>query len=91
VIAYFSRTGTRRALSAFRAMKARLMVSARGTLRTEGFRYALDNGAWTAFREFTEGKRATPEPCLQSFRKAVDKLGAGADFIIVPDIVMGGA
>lgn len=66
------------------------MVSARGVLRTEGFRYALDNGAWTASQEFLAGKRATPAPCLAAFRRAVDQLGAGADFIIVPDIVMGG-
>lgn len=91
MIAYFSRTGTRRALARFREIGARLMVSARGVLRAEGFQYALDNGAWTAFVEFGKGKRATAQPCLAAFRKAVDRLGAGADFIIVPDIVMGGA
>lgn len=91
MIAYFSRTGTRRALARFREVRARLMVSARGVLRTEGFRYALDNGAWTAFAEHQAGKRATPQPCLRAFRLAVDQLGPGADFIIVPDIVLGGA
>jgi hypothetical protein len=91
MIAYASRTGTRRNLDALRAAGWRLMVSARGVLRTEGFRYALDNGAWTAFREFNEGKRATPQLSLRAFLHAVDQLGAGADFIVVPDIVMGGA
>ena len=67
------------------------MVSARGVLRTEGFRYALDNGAWTAFQEWLKGKRSTPDPCLRAFKKAVTKLGGGADFIVVPDIVQGGA
>jgi hypothetical protein len=28
----------------------RLVVSARGILRAEGFRYAFDNGAWTSFQ-----------------------------------------
>lgn len=90
VIAYAARTGTLRNLAALREAGWRLMVSARGRLKTEGFPYALDNGAWTAFREWGEGKRATPQPCLRSFVQAVDKLGAGADFIIVPDIVAGG-
>lgn len=90
MIAYASRTGTRRNLAALRAAGWRLMVSARGVLRHEGFAYALDNGAWTAFNEFQQGKRATPAPCLSSFITAVDQLGAGADFIIVPDIVLGG-
>jgi hypothetical protein len=67
------------------------MVSARGVLRTEGFPYSLDNGAWTAFQEHLRGERATAHPCLTAFRKAVAMLGSGADFIVIPDIVMGGA
>ncbi len=50
MIAYASRTGTRRNLAALRDAGWRLMVSARGVLRTEGFPYGLDNGAWTAFQ-----------------------------------------
>lgn len=87
-MAYASRTGTRRNLDALRAAGWRLMVSARGVLRTEGFPYALDNGAWTARQEFEKGQRRTPDPCLKSFRRAVDALGRGADFIVVPDVVM---
>lgn len=52
MLAYASRTGTRRNLDALREAGWRLMVSARGVLRTEGF--------------------------------------SGADWIVVPDIVMGG-
>jgi len=58
-------------------------VSARGVLRTEGFRYALDNGAWTAFQSGEEFDEA-------AFGLAVDRLGGGADWIVVPDIVAGG-
>lgn len=90
MIAYASRTGTRRNLAALRGAGWRLTISARGVLRHEGFRYALDNGAWSAFAEWQAGKRPTPQPCLKSFRRALDQLGAGADFIVVPDIVMGG-
>lgn len=55
---YASRTGTKRNLAALRKAGWRLLVSARGVLRTEGFRYALDNGAWSAFQA---GNRARAE------------------------------
>lgn len=83
MLAYASRTGTRRNLDALRDTGWRLMVSARGVLRTEGFRYALDNGAWTSFQR--------REPFHEAaFERALAKLGSGADWIVVPDIVMGG-
>ena len=83
MIPYASRTGTRRNLALLREAGWRLFVSAKGVLRTEGFPYALDNGAWTAF---TRG-----EPFdVEAFLRAFEKLGAGADFVIAPDIVAGG-
>lgn len=83
MIGYAARTGTRRNLDALRRAGWRLMVSARGSLRPEGFRYALDNGAWTAFQ------RGQPFD-VPAFDKAVDLLGQGADWIVLPDIVAGG-
>lgn len=80
MIAYASRTGTRRNLAALRAAGWRLLVSARGVLRHEGFRYALDNGAWTAFQEQTPFDSA-------AFERAVELLGREADWIVVPDKV----
>jgi len=77
---YASRTGTRRNLDALRKAGWRLLVSARGVLRTEGFPYALDNGAWTAFQ------RGEPFD-VPAFEKAVALLGRGADWIVVPDKV----
>lgn len=59
------------------------MVSAKGVLRTEGFPYALDNGAWTAFQQ----SRPFDE---EAFIKAYDLLGEGSDFVVLPDIVGGG-
>lgn len=83
MIAYASRTGTRRNLAALRSASWHLMVSARGVLRHEGFPYALDNGAWTAFQK--------KEPFnVPAFEKAVKLLGTGAEWIALPDIVMGG-
>lgn len=119
MIAYAARTGTRRNLALMRVANRdagadvwRLMVSARDVLRTEGFRYALDNGAWTAFSEWVRSLQArgllpkiwTPADLfalpsaewasnrldLKAFERAVALLGAGADFIVLPDIVMGG-
>ena len=83
LIAYASRTGTRRNLQVLRDAGWRLLVSAAGCLRTEGFRYALDNGAWSAHCKGTlldEG----------AFAKALDLLGTYADWVVVPDIVAGG-
>lgn len=91
MIRYASRTGTKRNLAALRAAGWRLMVSARGRLRSEGFPYALDNGAWTAFQEHLKGERASPILDLAAFRRAVNEMGADADFIIVPDVVADGA
>lgn len=84
VMAYASRTGTRRNLAALRAAEWRVLVSAKGVLRTEGFPYALDNGAWTAHQRGESFDVA-------AFERAVDLLGAGADWIVVPDVVMDAA
>lgn len=83
MVAYASRTGTRRNLAALRAAGWRLMVSATGVLRHEGFPYALDNGAWTAHQA---GKPFNGE----AFRKALALLGGDADFAVLPDVVAGG-
>jgi hypothetical protein len=83
MIAYASRTGTRKNLEGLRRAGWRLMVSAKGVLRSEGFRYALDNGAWWAFNNQCEFDAA-------AFLAAFDLLGEGADFVVLPDIVAGG-
>ncbi len=83
MICYASRTGTRRNLAALRDAGWRLLISRAGVWRTEGFRYALDNGAWSDFqsgRSFDE----------DAFEKLLDKFGSGADWIVLPDIVAGG-
>jgi hypothetical protein len=83
VIGYASRTGTRRNLDVLRAAGWRLLVSATGVWRTEGFRYGIDNGAWTAHQAGTPWDE-------QAFRGVIDELGSGADWIVLPDIVCGG-
>jgi hypothetical protein len=82
-MAYASRTGTKRNLAAFRLAGWRILISAQGVLRTEGFPYAIDNGAWTAH---TKGIPFD----VAKFVKAVEMLGADADWVACPDIVCGG-
>lgn len=82
-MAYASRTGTRRNLAALRQAGWRLMVSAKGVLRSEGFPYCLDNGAWWSF--------ANGQPFDEAaFLRAYGALARGADFVVLPDIVAGG-
>lgn len=83
MICYASRTGTRRNLEALRRAGWRLLISRVGVWRTEGFAYALDNGAWSDF----QSGRAFDE---EGFERLLEKLGEGADFVVLPDIVAGG-
>lgn len=83
MIAYASRTGTRRNLDALRAAMWRLLVSAAGPLRPEGLPFALDNGAWSAY---TQGRPFDEV----AFVRALRKLGASADWTVIPDVVAGG-
>lgn len=83
-MAYASRTGTRRNLAALRAAGWRLLVSAAGVLRHEGFPYALDNGAWSAYSQGRPWDEA-------AFVCALRLMGRGADWSVLPDVVAGGA
>lgn len=83
MIAYASRTGTRTTLAALREAGWRLLVSATGELRTEGFAYALDNGAWSAHQH---GRPLD----VDAFYRALTLLGRDADFVVMPDVVAGG-
>lgn len=80
---YASRTGTKRNLAALRDAGWRLLVSATGCHRHEGFQYMIDNGAYTYWRR---GVPYDPVP----FRRLLASHGVGADMIVAPDIVAGG-
>lgn len=83
MIPYASRTGTRRNLDALRRHGFRLLISATGAHRSEGFPYGIDNGAFTWFQR---GEPFREDP----FLRLLDSHGAGADWVVVPDIVAGG-
>lgn len=86
LICYASRTGTKRNLKALKAASWRLLISRNGVWRTEGFPYMLDPGTWTDFQV----GRAWDDEVAGEFERLLDRLGAGADCIVLPDIVAGG-
>jgi len=83
VIPYCVRTGTRTTLAALERAGWRLLVSAAGVHRTEGFRYALDNGAWSR----RDGEAFTDPDFVFNFIKLIAFHGKHADFIVCPDKV----
>lgn len=83
MIAYASYTTNRRSLAALRGAQWRVLLSPATGLKNYGLEYALDNGAWSAH---LAGVPFQSEP----FMEAVAKIGAGAHFVVVPDIVAGG-
>lgn len=88
LIAYASRTGTKRNLAGIRAMGWRLLVSAAGVQSTEGFEdvgIGLDNGAWSARDTGTY-----PDDLKRLFIRLMIALGGIADWAVPPDIVAGG-
>lgn len=80
---YASMTGTRRNLAVLDQAGWRVLLSPAGSLDPKGRRFALDNGAWSAFQQ---GRAFDGD----AFLRAADKVGEHADWIVLPDIVMGG-
>lgn len=83
--AYASRTGTRRNLAALRTAGWGLFVSAAGVHRHEGFRFWIENGAWSWWRKGLPFQPAPFETLLNLH--AHDPL---CEAIVAPDIVCGG-
>lgn len=81
MIGYASATGTKRNLTALRDAGWGLLVSASGHDGPQGFeRYALDNGAWSAFLNQTPWDRGR-------FEQMCARYGNGAAWVVVPDVV----
>lgn len=80
---YASMTGTLRNLAALDSAGWHVLLSPAGSLNPKGRPYALDNGAWTAHQQGTDFD-------IDAFMRAVDKVGEFAEWIVLPDIVMGG-
>lgn len=88
LISYAVRTGTKRNLAGIRKMGWRLLVSAAGDHRSEGFEdvgIGLDNGAWSV-----RASGEYPTPLKRRFIRLMCAMGAIADWSVPPDIVAGG-
>ncbi len=83
--AYATRTGTRRNRAALHAAGWGFFLTPdANTLGDWVGPYAVDNGAWKAYNQGTEWQEGP-------FISLVARLGGGADFVVAPDIVEGGA
>lgn len=92
LIPYASRTGTKRNLAGLRDRGWRLLISATGVHRHEGFQHAIDNGAWTT-HQLNQDLEPGAEPLLfdgVSFGRVLTKFGDTADWTACPDVVGGG-
>lgn len=92
MIAYASRTNTRRNIAEIKAVNWRWIVSPfdRGGPILAGLRHAVDNGAWHCYQAFVRGERISPLPDISRFETTIARYGKDADFIVVPDVVLGG-
>jgi len=81
---YASMTTTKRNRAALKAHGWRWLITPDSRTRdTGGMPYAIDNGKWGAFNSGTPWNE-------QAFVALVAEMGAGADWMVVPDIVGGG-
>lgn len=83
MIGYASNTGTRRNLQALRDYGWRILLTPDNPTPRDGLRFAIDNGAWKAHQQ------GTPFDA-EKFGNLVERYGCAADFVILPDIVVGG-
>jgi len=81
---YASNTGTKRNIAALRSAGWGIFLSPDNHNRLpDGMPYAIDNGAWGCFQ-----KKLPFDG--DSFERLIQKHGAGARFVVIPDIVCGG-
>lgn len=81
---YATITGTARNMAELRRCGFRLLTAPVHLSRgVPPWKYAIDNGAWTAHQQGTEFDG-------EGFARMVDAMGEGADWIALPDIVCGG-
>lgn len=83
MIPYASNTRTRSNLLELKRYNWRIMIAPTSGKPAAGFRYAIDNGAWRAYTTKTDFDGG-------AFERTVDRFGMDADFVVLPDIVMGG-
>ena len=83
MIGYASNTRTARNLAALAQYGWRILLTPDNPRPPRGFRYAIDNGAWKAFRQ------SMPFDEI-AFRSLLCCHGAAADFVVIPDLIAEG-
>jgi hypothetical protein len=86
MMAYTTRTGTRTTLARLRELGWGVVMTPDAP-RHEDLPYIIDNGAWAAHQRGVDWGGTY----RARFAKLVERFGHGADFIVAPDIVGGGA
>lgn len=83
MIAYASNTGTKRNLAALMKHHWRILITPKNPHPPKGFRFAIDNGAWSCYTQKEEFNGF-------GFLRLIEMHGGAADFIIIPDKVCKG-
>lgn len=84
MIPYASTTWNKRNLETLRSHGWRLFLTPLNHHLPPGFRFAIDNGAWTAFTKNIEFDR-------KAFLSLIHRRAKAADFVVLPDIVAAGS
>lgn len=82
MIPYAPNDGGRHRMESLRLRKWRLLVTPTHPNVHDGFRFAIDNGAWRAYQNKIPFDAA-------AFEALVERIGCAADFVVLPDIVGG--
>lgn len=92
MLAYASRTGTRRNIAALRAAGWRLFVAALGVHRDEGFRFMIESSAFSFFRLRIPWHDGPVDRRGKGYLALLQSHGRSplCDGIVAPDIVCGG-
>ena len=83
MIGYAPSDGCRQKMEKLRDCDWRLLLTPTHPTPYRDLRFAIDNGAWTAY------KNNTPFDS-EAFEALVERLGCAADFVVLPDIVGAG-
>lgn len=83
MIPYTTTTGTRSTIEKLHRLGWRLMLTPDISSLPHGFRYAIDNGAWSAHNKGVDWG----DVYRQRFERLVERHGPGSEFIVCPDVV----
>jgi hypothetical protein len=83
VTGYATNTETRRNLAALQNHGWRILLTPEHPRIPNGFRFAIDNGAWKSYQSQTSFDS-------DAFERLIERWGCAADWVVIPDIVAAG-